>query len=80
MDDAQREVLRYLFAMATALIEAAHDTAVTGQSTEMAAAAYAAAARRLQVVARDITALADAATVIADHRDEDPNDPNNLAE
>jgi hypothetical protein len=66
MDDDHRELVRRLFATATALIETAHEAAISGQSEAMTAEAYAAAARRLQGAARDIAALAEAATIIAD--------------
>ncbi len=48
MDDDHRELVRRLFAAATALIETAHDAAVTGQSGAIAAGDYAEAAHRLQ--------------------------------
>ncbi len=71
MDDDHRELVRRLFAAATARIEAAHDAAVAGQSSEIVAGDYAAVARRLQAVARDIVALAEAARVIAADRLDD---------
>ena len=66
MDDDYREQVRRLFAAATELIETAHDAAATGQSGEIAAGDYAAAARRLQATARDVAALAEAAMIVAD--------------
>ncbi len=71
MDDDHRELVRRLFAAATALIETAHEAAVAGQSGAIAAGDYAEAARRLQGAARDIAALAEAATVIAGPSDGD---------
>ncbi len=71
MDDNDRELLRRLFATATALIETAHDAAVAGQSGEIAARDYAAVVRRLLAAARDIVALAEAARVIAGDRLDD---------
>ncbi len=71
MDDNDRELVRHLFAAATALIETAHDAATTGQSSEIAAGEYAAVARRLQAAAQDIAALAEAARVIAADRLDD---------
>jgi len=71
MDDDHRELVRHLFAAATARIEAAHDAAVAGQSSEIAAGDYAAVARRLQAAAQDIAALAEAARVIAADRLDD---------
>ncbi len=65
MDDDHRELVRRLFAAATALIEIAHDATVAGQSGAIAAGDYAEAAHRLLGPARDIASLAEAATVIA---------------
>ncbi len=61
MDEDHRELVRRLFAAATALIETAHDAAVAGQSGEIAAGDYTEAARRLQAVARGLATLAEAA-------------------
>ena len=66
MDDDHRELVRRLFAAATALIETAHEAAVAGQSEALTAGDFAATARRLQGAARDIAALAEAAKVVAD--------------
>ena len=66
MDDDHRELVRRLFAAATALIETAHDAALAGQSGAIAAGDCAEAARRLQGAARSLAVLAEAATVIAD--------------
>ena len=71
MEDDDRELIRHLFAAATTRIEAAHEAAVAGQSGEIAAEDYAAAARRLQAAARDIAILAEAARVIAADRRHD---------
>ncbi len=65
MDDDHRELVRHLFAAATDLIETAHDAAAVGQSGEIAAGDYAAAARTLQATARDVAALAEAAIIVA---------------
>ncbi len=65
MDENRRELVRRMFAAATALIETAHEAAIAGQSEALTAKAYAEAAQRLQGAARDIIALAEAATVIA---------------
>ncbi len=73
MDDDHRELVRHLFAAATALIETAHDAAIAGQSGAIAAGDYAEAAHRLQGAARDIAALAEAAAVIAGLSDGDPS-------
>ncbi len=73
MDDDHRELVRRLFAAATALIETAHDAAVAGQSSAIAAGDYAEAAHRLQGAARDIATLAEAAAVIAGPIDGDPS-------
>ncbi len=71
MDDDHRELVRRLFAAATALIETAHDAAIAGQSGAIAAGDYAEAAHRLQAAVRDIAALAEAATVITGPSDGD---------
>ena len=71
MDDDDQELVRHLFAAATARIETAHDAAAAGQSSEIAAGNYAAVARRLQAAAQDIAALAEAALVIASGRLDD---------
>ena len=71
MDDDHRELVRRLFATATALIETAHDAAAEGQSSEITAGDYAVVARRLQAAAQDIAALAEAARVIAADRLDD---------
>ena len=73
MDDDHREIVRRLFAAATALIETAHDAAIAGQSGAIAAGDYAEASQRLQGAARDIAALAEAAAVIAGLKDGDPS-------
>ena len=74
MDDDDRELVRRLFAAATALIETAHDAAAAGQSGEIAAGDYTAAARTLQATARDVAALAEAAMVIVGEADGDQMD------
>ncbi len=66
MEDDDREFLRRLFVAATELIENAHEVAVAGQSSTLAAPDCAATARRLQALARDLATLAEAAIVIAD--------------
>ena len=73
MDDDHRELVRRLFAAMAEMAETAHEAAIAGQSEALTARAYAAAAQRLQGAARDITALAEAATVIAGPSDGDPS-------
>ncbi len=73
MDDDHRELVRRLFAAATAMIETAHEAAIAGQSEALTAGDYAAAAGRLQGAARDIAALAEAAAVIAGPSDGNPS-------
>ena len=65
MEDDHRELVRRLFAMATEIVESAHDTAANGQSGQLAAQDYADLAHQLLLATRDITALAEAAAVIA---------------
>ena len=73
MDKDRRELVRRMFAAVTALIETAHDAAVAGQPGVIAARDYAEAAQRLQGAARSLTALAEAAAVIAGLSDGDPS-------
>ena len=72
MDEDHRELVRRLFAAATAPTETAHEAAIAGQSEAQTVGAYAGAAPRLQAAARDIAALAEAAAVIANPDDGDP--------
>ncbi len=65
--------MRHPFAAAAEIIETAHEAAIAGQSEALTARAYAEAAQRLQGAARDIIALAEAATVIAGPSDGDPS-------
>ncbi len=65
MDDDHRELVRRLFVTATELIETAHNAAVAGQSSEIAAEDHAEAARRLQATARDVAVLAEATMIVA---------------
>lgn len=65
MDDDYRDLVRRLFAIATELTENAHEAAIAGQSSELAAGNYAEAARRLRATAHDVSVLAEAATVVA---------------
>ncbi len=71
MDEDHRELLRRLLAAATELTETAHEAATAGQSEALTAGDYATAAWRLRGAARDIAALAEAATVIAGPSDGD---------
>ncbi len=71
MDDDHRELVRLLFAAATEMTETAHEAAIAGQSEALTAKAYAEAARRLRGAARSLTALTEAATVIAGPSDGD---------
>ncbi len=66
MEDDDRELPRRLFVAATELIENAHEIAMAGQSSTLAAPDYAATARRLQTAARRLATLAEAALVVAD--------------
>ncbi len=73
MDDDHQELLRRLFVVATEFVESAHDAATKGQSGRLTAQDYADAARRLQAAAHNIAALAEAATVIAEHSATSPD-------
>ncbi len=65
MDDDDRELLRRLFAVATEIAESIHDAAAMGQSYHIVAEDYADLALQLHGAARNITTLAEAATIIA---------------
>ena len=67
MDDDKSELVRRLFVVATEFVESAHYASTEGQSGRQSALEYADAARKLHAAARDIAALAEAATVIATH-------------
>ncbi len=73
MEDDHRELVRCLFAAATALIETAHEAAIAGQSEAQTARAYAEAARQLEAAAHSLAALAEAAAVIAGPSVGDPS-------
>ena len=55
MDDDDRELLRYLFAVATEIAESVHDTAAEGQSIHLAAQDYADLASRLSTATRHVS-------------------------
>ena len=65
MDEDERDLVQRLFATATALIETAHEEAASGQSADLTAEEYLAAAERLQLAAGEAATLADAITIIA---------------
>ncbi len=63
MDEDHRELLRRLFVAVAEMAETAHEAAIAGQSEALTASAYAEKARRLEVAARSLAALAEAAAV-----------------
>ncbi len=65
MNDDDKELVRRLMAKATAMLEDAVETTVTGQSDRLSAPGYARAARRLQAAAQDIAIITEAATIVA---------------
>ena len=65
MDADDRELFRHLMAKATSMLEDATGLATEGQSPRTSHDRMIEIAGRLQAAARDITALAGAATVIA---------------
>ena len=73
MDDDDRELLRHLFAVATEIAEMIHDAAAEGQSGHLDARNYADLAHRLRMAAGKITALSEAAGVIATRSAESPD-------
>ena len=67
MDNDNRELLQHLFAVVTGFAESAHDAAVRGQSGRLTAQEYIDMAGQLRTAACNITALADAAAIIAEN-------------
>jgi len=65
MDDDRRELANRLFAVTTAMLEDAIETAVAGQSPRLNSARLADTGRRLQAAMRDIAIIAEAATIVA---------------
>ena len=65
MDDDHRELVRHLFATATAMLEDATEVAVAGQSLRLDPAQLADHGRRLQAAARNIANIAEAAVIVA---------------
>ncbi len=63
-DDDHREFANRLFATATAMLEDAIGVAAKGRSTRLDPAQLADHGRRLQAAAREIAAIAEAATII----------------
>ena len=65
MDDDHRELIRSLFAAATACLETAHETAVDGQSAGLGFSEYQASADKLCSISADVDALANAVAVLS---------------
>ncbi len=63
-DEDHRELANRLFATATAMLEDAIGVAVAGQSPRLDPTQLADHGRRLQAAAREIAAIAEAATII----------------
>ncbi len=63
MDEERRELIRSLFAAATARLETAHETAIDGQSAGLSFSEYQACAGKLCSISADIDALANAVAV-----------------
>ena len=66
MDKDRRALARQLFAIATELIEEAHEAAVIGQSPDLTASTSEKSSRKLQSLSRDLVGLAEAVAVVAD--------------
>jgi hypothetical protein len=64
MGDDNRELANRLFATATAMIEDAIELAVAGQSPRLNPSQLADFGRRLQIVARDIAVVVEAAVIV----------------
>ncbi|MEX2643678.1 MAG: hypothetical protein WD270_09505 [Acetobacterales bacterium] len=65
MPDDDHDLIRHLFALATAVLEDAIEEAVAGQVHERSPALSATSARALRIAAEDLHALAAAAGVVA---------------
>ena len=65
-DDDSRELARWLFAAATAMLEDATEVAGAGQSPEASPARLADCAHRLATAARDVAIIAEAARIAAE--------------
>lgn len=65
MSDDYRELVRRLFATATAMLEDATEVSISGQSQRLVPSKLADYGHRLQTTARDIAVVAEAAIVIA---------------
>ena len=66
IDDDHRELVRRLFATATAMLEDATEVSGAGQSPRFSPAQLATCARRLAAAARDIAIIAEAAGIAAE--------------
>lgn len=65
MDDDDRELVNWLFAKATAMLEDAIEVAAAGQSPRLDPLQFAENGRRLQAAAQDIVVIAEVATIIS---------------
>ena len=65
MDEDRRELIRSLFAAATARLETAHEIAIDGQSAGLSFSEYQACAGKLCSISADIDALAIAAAALS---------------
>ena len=67
MDEDHRELVRRLFATATAMLEDATEFAAEGQSPKVRRSRAVDLARRLRAATIDIAAIAEAARIAVDH-------------
>lgn len=65
MHDDDHELVNQLFAVATAMLEDATEIAAAGQVSGSAATLLAVHGRQLQTAVRDVAAIAEAITIIA---------------
>ena len=65
MDTHRRAFVRQLFAIATELIEDAHEAALVGQSPHLTARACLKSLQQLQAASRDLAIFAEATAFIA---------------
>ena len=65
IDEDRRELVRGLFAAATARLETAHEIAIDGQSAGLSFSEYQACADKLCSISADIETLANAIAVLS---------------
>ncbi len=67
MDKGRDEHARYMFALVTMMIEAAHETAIRGQSARIAPQSRLQLATRLRQICGEVLTLVEAAEAVSRH-------------